>query len=389
MVYIKKLLLVFSSFVIMLCLGGVYAWSIVASELIKEFNYTIAETQLVFGTLIAIFPLTMIFVGHLAKRLTPRFLGYISAILFITGYLLAAFSKGHFFPLIMGIGVLAGIGTGIGYWICLMIPVQCFPKRKGSVTGIAAAGFGLGAVFLSMFIERLLESFQVLSVLMIIGVSYGLVILFFSNFISWGRNIPQPQLGKRFFLNTMPFYRLFLGILLGTFAGLLIIGSLKLIGEYKNISSQSLLLAVSLFAVANFLGRLFWGFICDYINTNLVIFFSLAVQAVSILFLDIGQLSNVSYLVLSFFVGFGFGGNFVLFAKETAQLFGINNLGIIYPFVLLGYAVAGILGPFAGGLMYGYTASFTLAIQLASFLSLFGALIYLFHYLKVKSTYAH
>ncbi len=29
----------------------------------------------------------------------------------------------------------------------------------------------------------------------------------------------------------------------------------------------------------------------------------------------------------------GFGGNFVLFAKETAQVFGVQKLGLIYPYV--------------------------------------------------------
>jgi OFA family oxalate/formate antiporter-like MFS transporter len=44
-------------------------------------------------------------------------------------------------------------------------------------------------------------------------------------------------------------------------------------------------------------------------------------------------------MILSIFMGFGFGGNFVLFAKETAQIFGVQKHGLIYPYVLLGYAI--------------------------------------------------
>ena len=64
----RKFLTVLASFIIMLCIGSVYAWSIIASELIEEYGFSASQSQIIFGTLIAIFPVTMILVGQLGEK---------------------------------------------------------------------------------------------------------------------------------------------------------------------------------------------------------------------------------------------------------------------------------------------------------------------------------
>jgi len=384
----KKYLTLIASFIVMLCIGGVYAWSIIASELIKQFNYSASQTQLIFGILIAIFPTTMILTGKLSKKIKHRYFGYTSGLLFLTGYLLASYSQGTFILVLIGIGILAGIATGFGYWTSLTSPVQWFPEKKGLITGIAAAGFGLGAVFMSEVAEIFLNrGYSVLELMKIIGLSYGVIIFIFSNFIyqtqnTLVNNLEKPKVSH--FINAKIFKKLFLGIFLGTFAGLLIIGSLRIIGGQFDISNYSLILGVSLFAVANFFGRLTWGFLSDYIGASLSIFLALIFQSASIIALNLFSLTDTSYLIIASFIGFGFGGNFVLFAKETAQVFGVKNLGIIYPYVFLGYAIAGVAGPFSGGILYDFSGSYYSAILLASFMSLSGSLLFLKHYISTR-----
>lgn len=382
----QKYLTVIASFIIMLCLGGVYAWSIIASELIEIHKFSATQAQIIFGTIIAIFPTTMVFTGKLAKRIKSRYLGYISGVLFFLGYLLGGYSYGNFYMVLLGIGVLAGIGTGFGYWVSLTVPVQWFPERKGLITGIAAAGFGLGAVVLSNISETILMSGKdVLQLLIIIGVSYGLIVFLFSNLIFQKSTTTVTKAIKLSdFIFSGTFRRLVLGIFLGTFAGLLIIGSLKIIGEQSSVSNHVLILGVSFFAVANFLGRLSWGFLSDRFEAGLCIFLALAIQSAAILALNLVPLNNISYLILSVLIGFGFGSNFVLFAKESAHVFGVSNLGIVYPYVFLGYAVAGISGPLSGGIMFDFFENYTHAIFLASLMSLSGSLLFLFHYIKIR-----
>lgn len=377
----KKYLTVLSSMIIMLCIGSLYAWSIIASELIKIYDFTGSQSQIIFGTLIAVYPVTMIFAGQLGKKIKHKYLGYISGILFTIGYLLASYSQGNFFLMFFGIGVLAGIGTGFGYWISLTAPVQWFPHKKGLVTGLSVAGFGLGAVLMSFVSERILASnYDVLQLLKMVAILYGVIIFILSNFV-YQTQSRQGETEKTVkishFIQSKLFKKLFAGILMGTFAGLIIVGSLKIIGGQYNISYHSLVLSVSLFSIANFFGRIIWGALSDYLGARTSIFSALFFQSIAIISLIIFSLSDASFLLLSFLIGFGFGGNFVLFAKETAQTFGLNNLGIIYPFVFVGHSIAGIIGPVTGGLLFDIFGSFYHAIILASVMSLAGGILFL------------
>lgn len=374
----------------MLCIGSIYAWSIIASEMIKDYSFSAAQSQTVFGFAILIFPLTMIIVGRSKLKSHPRLVGYLSGILFCMGYLLSGYSQGNFVLILLGTGILAGIGTGLGYWLALSFPVQCFPNKKGLVTGIVAAGFGLGAVFMSEIAEVILiRGYDVLQLMKFLGFFYGLIILIFANFIYSICNVDDKNLENiktKSFILSGNFIKLFIGIFLGTFAGLLIIGSLRMIGSQYDIIDHIIVLGIAIFAVSNFLGRIFWGFISDYFKTNMIIFSNLLLQGIAILSLTLFSLTNVSYLFIVSLIGFGFGGNFVLFAKETAQIYGIKKLGQIYPFVFMGYAIAGITGPLSGGFLYDITGSYTSPIILASLMSFLGSILFLVQSLSLKET---
>ncbi|MDO9154815.1 MAG: OFA family MFS transporter [Paludibacter sp.] len=375
----KKLATVISSFGIMLCLGSVYAWSVFVPELIKNYHFSSTQTQLVFGLLIAVFPTTMIFVGKLEKKWSPRTLAVISALFFSAGYLMSGFSNGNFYFILLGNGFLAGIGTGFGYLASLTTPVKWFPHKKGLITGIAAGGFGLAAFMLSFLTEYLFSlDKNVLTVFIYIGIGYGLVILFLSNFLKApDTDVIEPKFNLTHFISNPFFYKLVAGIFFGTFSGLLIIGNLMSIGSEYQIDKHSLIIGVSFFALANFSGRLFWGFISDYIGAGLSIFLALTFQAVFIFLIGYLTLSPLIYILLSALIGFGFGGNFVLFAKETSQEFGISNLGIVYPYVFLGYAVAGIFGPLTGGAIYDIFNNYDYAAYIAAIMSLMGAFLFI------------
>ena len=370
----------------MLCLGGVYAWSITAAELIESYGFSTTQTQLIFGTVIAVFPVTMIFAGRLGRKVKGRILAFISALLFLTGYIIAGFSGGNFYIIFFGVGILAGIGTGFGYLVSITVPVTWFPEKKGLITGIAAAGFGLGAILMSTVAEWVLQSGRdIFNLFIIIGILYGFLIFLFANFIFQPAElVTANKFIKPGFLASKSFRKLFIGIFLGTFSGLLIIGNLKILGGQSNLSEHMLIMGVSFFAVSNFMGRLFWGFISDYTGAGINIFLALTLQALGILFFGYLNLNDYLYLLLSVMIGFGFGGNFVLFAKETANMYGIMNLATIYPYVFTGYAIAGIAGPLSGGLLFDYFGSYIYAVLLAAMISFSGGLLFLSHHFQSK-----
>ncbi len=378
----KKYLAVLASFFIMLCLGGVYAWSMVAPELSREYGFSSAQSQSVFGILIGILPLTMIIAAKIEKRYGSRAIAWIAALLFTVGYLLSGFSGGNFWLVLLGNGVLAGMGTGFGYLAALTVPVRLFPRRKGLVTGIAVGGFGLAAMALSYIVHGLSSSGRgILEIFIIVGAVYGTAIAVSAFFLKteWEDRAPprSEELSAAEIWSSSSIYKLISGFFLGTFAGLLIVGSLKPLGACHGIGDNVLILGVSIFALANFAGRISWGFVSDMIGASLTIFMALAFQALFIFLLGTTALSDISFLTLSVLVGFGFGGNFVLFAKETAEIFGVENLGVVYPYVSFGYALGGLLGPVTGGLIYDRFGDFRIAACLAASISLAGALLFL------------
>src|SRR4030042_4964251 len=68
----RVLVNVLASVFIMCCAGSVYAWSIFVEPLKATVGLSTAQTQLIFGLIIASFSITMLFVGRIERRLGPR-----------------------------------------------------------------------------------------------------------------------------------------------------------------------------------------------------------------------------------------------------------------------------------------------------------------------------
>lgn len=340
--------------VTMLALGSIYAWSIYVPRLTSGYGYSTGETQLVFGVFIAVFTVAMVFGRSLLARFGCKKLAFGAALLYSAGYVFLYLAGMHFVVLLLGISLMTGIATGFGYLISISIPVEWFPQRKGLVTGLVSAGFGGGAILESLFAQKLFNGgVELPMVFLIIGLAKGGLLLLSSFFI----DRPEKQGGVSALipltrlLKEGRFLKLFLGIFTGTFAGLLVIGNLKPIGEQFPINETTLVVGITVFSIANFSGRLFWGWINDYVSGKVLIPLSIILMGVFTFLTGFLTLTPFLYILFAFAVGFSFGANFVIYAKETAQVYGLANLSKVYPFVFLGYGISGIAGPFTGGFL--------------------------------------
>jgi OFA family oxalate/formate antiporter-like MFS transporter len=385
----KGILTTLSAFFIMLFLGSIYAWSIFVPYLKTEFNFNSAQTQLIFGSVIAVFSFSMLYGHFLILRFGARKLVMLAALLYALGYALAYFSAGSFILIWLGIGILSGIGTGFGYLVSISVPVLWFPHKKGWITGIVSAGFGGGAIVHSLLADILIENnIPILDVICLPAFGYALLMVFVSLLIF------QPDLPKAAskkislfqLLRNADFIRLFIGILTGTFAGLLIIGNLKPIGMQWLNNEIVLVAGIAVLSFANFLGRLFWGWLSDYLHAIVLIPLALTITGITTVLLTFIPLNIVLYLVLSFAVGFSFGAHLVLYAKETAQRFGVENLGRVYPFEFLGYGLSGILGPLTGGFLFVFVGMYTSSALLSFAMCMLVALGILVEYFWNRKT---
>jgi MFS transporter, OFA family, oxalate/formate antiporter len=376
---IKKYLVLLASVIIMICLGGVYGFSVYVPPLISEHGLSITQTQTIFGFTITSFAIVFVVAGIILKKIGPRLSAMICSGLFTSGYLLASFSGGNFILILIGLGVLSGSGIGFGYIASLTTPLKWFPKRKGIITGVSVAGFGGGAVLLSLLVNYLLSGgMPVLDVFRIIALSYGAAVFLSSLALSLPLKtvLADGIFNLKMLVKDKVVWVLLVVMFLGTLAGLIIIGNIKPIGIVYGLGDLSATLAVSFFAIGNSLGRIMWGKITDLVGGEKSITFSYIFSAIAILFL-IAARGQVSFIIVIFLIGMGFGANFVLFATEVCHIYGIHNLENIYPSIHLSYGVAGVISPIIGGYLIDLTGGYTFPILLASLMAVIGLLTFL------------
>jgi OFA family oxalate/formate antiporter-like MFS transporter len=359
-----------ASVLIQLCLGGIYAWSEFVPGLTGSYGVGVAQTQLVFGVSIAAFTGAMVWSARLVERRGPRLVATIGGVVFGLGYLTASLSGGSFLVLLLGIGVLAGIGTGFGYACPLPTCMRWFPEHRGLVTGIAVAGFGGGAVILALMAELLMaRGLDVLVVFRWVGVAYGIVILAAAQALRF----PAPQASRQArstsrigVLRRDPFFiGLAIGLFSGTFAGLMVVGSLKPLGLWAGLSPAWATWSIGVFSAGNVVGRIAWGRVADRLGRRSVVS-SLAFLALSLALLALAALAWPMAMVgASFLVGCGFGACFVVYAVQTASRYGDDSFGRVYPLVFLAYGAAAIAGPWIGGWIYNASAGYSTALWLS------------------------
>jgi MFS transporter, OFA family, oxalate/formate antiporter len=372
-----------ASMVIMLCAGAVYAWSIFVAPLKAEFGYSTTQTQIVFGLIIGVFTLSMLFVNKVLRKYGPRISGIIGAVFFSLGYLVASFSQGNLLWLILGMSVLSGIGMAFGYVTVLNNLVKWFPHHKGLATGLAVSGFGGGAILLSQIARPLLaQDWAVLDIFRLVGLIYGVLFLAGSLLLAApARRQTRPEEAKvevGGLLKDRRFWILFYVFFAGSFAGMLFSGNLKPIGQSYGVGDSAAVLAISLFSIGNAAGRIFWGQIHDMLGGKKAVLTALSLLAVFTLLLMVGSGSDSGFMLLTLLVGLTFGSNFVTYAADCCQIWGTARLDIIYPAVSIAYGLAGILGPIAGGMIRDSTGTYYWALIASALVCASGIAVYSF-----------
>lgn len=374
----KKWITLIASITLQTSLGMVYAWSTFVPALKKEHALDEAQAALVFGVCIAAFTCSMVLGGRLLPRFGPRKVGIAGGLLFLCGYLTGANSDGAFNLMLTGFGMIAGVGIGFCYVCPLTTAVQWFPKQKGFVTGLTVAGFGLGSVFFSRAGLWMLNlELPVLQVLLRIGLFIGVMVLISSLLLflpenASGRVKENPKMPLSKIISNPDFRWLFFLIFCGTFGGLLVIGNLKPIGLKLGLTPAQATAAIMFFAVGNAAGRILWGLLYDRVGAQTIVW-SMSLLAIGAAKLAI-QGSGTLFYAATILIAFAFGGYFVLFAARVADIFGTHRIGDVYPWVFLGYGIAGLIGPTVGGWLIQQAEHHLFATLLVIAIALVGGL---------------
>jgi len=372
----RKYSVLIAAMLVNICLGGIYAWSIFVPELVKNYAYNTAQTQLVFGTIICVLTSTMLFTGRLETKFGPRFMIVVSGLLLSAGYVAAGFSRTNFFVLWLSYGVTIGIAIGFGYACVLAVIIRWFESRKGFACGAIVAGYGFGAVFLSFIVQMFLNrGWDAMSIFKTVGIIYGTVILLCAAVIknpdAYSRKIFTATVKYHHLVRRPRFYILAITTGLGTFPGLMILGNLKPVTLFFGYESSVAVLAISLISIGNAFGRLAGGAMHDRFKASTIKAVLLMVSLSSLL-LFFGDISGRAvFLAVIVLAGISYGGVIANIPSQVAEEYGNENFGLIYPVVFLVHGMTAVIAAPFGGYIYDRLHTYKPAILVAAAVGLF------------------
>jgi OFA family oxalate/formate antiporter-like MFS transporter len=357
---VNRWVVLFSSVLINLCIGSAYAWSVFQKPLIAMFKWSTSQASLAFTLSLSLVPLAMIVAGKVQDQKGPRMVITAGGVIFGAGIIAAGFTESLGF-LYLTYGVLGGLGIGTIYACTVANTVKFFPDKRGLASGLVAAGFGSGAVLIAPLATALIQNYGVLSTFKILGVGYLIAIIIAAQFVKtapvgykpegWEPPAPSAKtisgIDKNWkeMLADPIFYVLWGMYTIGCISGLMIIGHASPIGqEMVKLTPQMAALAVSILALANTGGRIFWGWVSDKIGRYAAVMGMFVVSAAMMFILD-SISSFIPFVLVIGAVGLSFGGFLGIFPSITADMFGPKNLGMNYGIMFTAYGAAAYIGP--------------------------------------------
>jgi len=378
----------FAGLGINLALGVLYSWSVIAKTLTKTWGWSAGQASLPYAVAVGTFALSMVFAGRAQDRFGPRIVATFGGALTGIGLLVASLgTAGSAWPIVVGFGVLAGLGIGLGYAAATPAAVKWFPpEKKGLITGLVVSGFGLASVYIAPLTTWLLGEQGVAGAFRALGVAFLLVTVALAQLLVnppkdhlavAGRASSSAASGQtdcdwRDMVRTKQFYLLWVMYAFSAFAGLMIIGHMAKIATLQMAGADLDFVLVAVLAIGNALGRVVAGIASDRIGgtrTMLVVFI---VQAVMMAGLSLSH-TPLSLVPVAAAVGFCYGANLSLFPSTTAGYFGTTHLGVNYGLVFTAWGVGGVFGSMAAGSIVDTTGAYSLAYAIAAGLCLLAA----------------
>ena len=356
----NRWLIALSAIGIHICIGSVYAWSVLTKPIMQAMGFTLKETTLTFSIAILFLGLSAGFLGDYVEKYGPRKSGLTSTCFFGLGMFGTALALHlNSLPLLyLFYGVIGGIGLVTGYITPVSTLVKWFPNNRGFATGLAIMGFGFASLIAGPLMQILVAKYGLVQNFIILGCVYMVIMAASALYLEppkasnggpSGINVksilPDTQFTAKEARKTWQFYALwwifFTNITCGI--GLLAVAS-PMAQEVVKMTPMAAASMVGIIGLINGLGRIFWSTISDYLgrSTVYVVFFLIQIFA----FYALAETSSAFIFQLIVFVIIScYGGGFSCMPAFLSDLFGTKELSAIHGKILTAWGMAGIAGP--------------------------------------------
>ena len=372
-----------------------YVWTLFTGPLNQKLGTTLAELQWTFSLLIILQTWCSPLLAYLVDKFGPRPLISVGALMSGGGWVLSSYAD-NIWALYLAYGVICGFGTGIIYVEIIGLMVRWFPDRRGLATGLAAAGYGFGAIFTSFPIDSMIKSAGYAHTLVVWGIIQGVIGIIAAQWLRIPPEGWQPagytaasattMQSKRSYtpaqmLKTPTFWLLFLMMSMMSTSGLMVVSNVGPFAKEYNVANAlvfgmaALPLSLTLSRLTNGLTRPFFGWISDHIGREITmaLAFSLECAAILVLFAFIDR--PVLFVVLTGLVFFGWGEIFSLFPSTLTDTFGPKYAATNYGFLYIAQGVGSILGGPAAAFLKQTTGSWMSVFIIVAILDAVTALL--------------
>lgn len=371
-----------------------YVWTLFTGPLNQRLGTTLTELQFTFSLLIVLQTFFSPFQAYLVDRFGPKLLISVGAVMSGGAWALAA-QASSLTALYLTYGVIGGFGTGIVYVGIIGLMVRWFPDRRGLATGLAAAGYGFGAVFSSIPIGNMIKSAGYQETLLVWGIAQAIVGLI----AALGLRMPSEDYrpdgydpttvqtemqAKRSYaplemLGNPIFYLMFVMMAMMSTSGLMVVSNVGPFAREFGVADAlvfgtgALGLSLTLSRITNGLTRPFFGWVSDHIGreNTMALAFSLEAVAILVLFAFIDR--PAMFVVLTGLVFFGWGEIFSLFPSTLTDTFGPKFAATNYGFLYIAQGVGSFLGGPAAAYLKQVTGSWTIVFVLVACLDVITA----------------
>jgi MFS family permease len=347
---------------LMAVLGAVYSWSLYAQPLAATFGWSARTSTGAFSTAIFFLGVGAIVGGRLQDRLGPRPVALAGAALWALGNVATGLGLARFGApwLYATYGLVGGFGLGLGYVTPVVAVAKWFGQgaRRGLGTGLVVMGFGLGAFLYNLAMQALgpmTDAAAIGARFTGSGLAFGAVGLCAAALLrdppaatATGGADPAAMADgwpPSRALRTPQFWALWTMLFLNVAAGILFISSaVPLLSELTGIPADRAVAVYGAIAVANGLGRFFWGAVSDRLGRRPAFALIYGLQAA--VFALVGGVHALPAVTALFaLVLLCYGGGFGTMPSLCADWFGTRHLGVTYGWLLSAWGVAGVAGP--------------------------------------------
>jgi OFA family oxalate/formate antiporter-like MFS transporter len=376
---VKRWLQLFVGVVCMILISSPqYVWALFTQPLAGALGATLAELQITFSILIVVQTFLSPWQGVLVDRFGPRVLLSAGVVLSGLSWVLAAHAT-TLPALYVTYGLLGGIGTGIVYVGVIGHMVQWFPDKRGLATGLAAAGYGVGALLTTFPISAVLRESTHAVALTRFGWMFALGGLVVAQALrrpdaawqmTWNqhRRAAAPSavvkdLAPSQMLANPIFWLMFVMMTMMSTTGLMVTSQMGAFTRDFGMASALVFglpvlpLALSIDRVTNGLTRPLFGWISDRVGRENTMLVAFGLEGTAMTLWLLTRHNPTLFVILSGVVFFGWGEIFSLFPSTLTDTFGTKHATANYGCLYIAQGVGSVLGGPVAALLHDSTGS--------------------------------